>query len=465
MLSPATRPMSLPERLGLYLFAALVLAFGILVELRSAGLSRRMGDLDVYLRAAWAARVGADMYAVASDNDWHYIYPPFYALLLMPLADPPGGAPSAGYVPYPVSVALFFACNAALLCCSAHVLAAALERISLRPQPRCCRRWWALRSWPIVACLPPVAQTLMRGQVNHLVLALLCLCLACLLRGRRLQAGLLLAGAVCIKVIPIFLLVYPAWKRDGRMLAGCGLGLLAGLLVIPTAILGPERTLHQYKRYGEVFFGPFLGLSDDDSRRLEVLGMNSTDSVGLRNAIFNWSHLDSADRPAEFTPAAVWSYRCLGALMTLVVLWPAGVGAWHEAARFSALILLMAILSPVCHLHYLVFCLPLVACLLARRFAQQDTLALPAALWALLAIFVASNVVPSLPGLGRLKDLCVNLLGTLPLWCAGIMALWSRRSALEQEPRRSEPVLMQTACARYNAVTCTSLSRHAKSQP
>jgi hypothetical protein len=49
------------------------------------------------------------------------------------------------------------------------------------------------------------------------------------------------------------------------------------------------------------------------------------------------------------------------------------------------------------------------------------------------------------------------MLGTLPLWCAGIMALWSRRSGLDQEPRRREPaVLMQTACARYNAVTCTS---------
>ena len=41
-----------------FLLAALVL-FGGLVEFRSALLTRRMTDLDVYLRAAWAVRSGA----------------------------------------------------------------------------------------------------------------------------------------------------------------------------------------------------------------------------------------------------------------------------------------------------------------------------------------------------------------------------------------------------------------------
>src|SRR5262245_17109635 len=76
---------------------------GIVVEVRSAYLTRRMTDFQVYLRAAWAVRTGADVYAVQDDNHWHYNYPPLFAILLVPLADaPPGTAPLTGGVPFAV---------------------------------------------------------------------------------------------------------------------------------------------------------------------------------------------------------------------------------------------------------------------------------------------------------------------------------------------------------------------------
>ncbi len=430
MLTPATQKLSQVERLFLYFFAGVVVAFGILVELRSAGLSRRMGDLDVYLRGAWAARVGADMYTVSNENEWHYSYPPLYALLLIPLADPPPEEANTGYVPYPISVALFFALNVSLLVTTAHVLARVLEENSntFREQPRFCRRWWALRLWPILFCLPPAAQTSMRGQVNHIILALLILCLAGWLRGQRLRAGVMLAVAVCIKVIPVYLLVYPMWKRDGRTLLGCALGLFLGLVAVPVALLGPTRTVHEYERYADVFFRPLFGVGEDDSREDELLGVNATDSVGLRNAIYNWTFFDRSERPGDFPPGVVWAYRLIGSAMTFLVLWPGTFGRrrgpWFEATQFSALILLMAILSPICHLHYLIFCLPLVLCLIARQWQNAATLRLSPALFAILATFTITNIVPSLPGLDRLKDLCVNMFGALPIWCAGIIQLW-----------------------------------------
>src|SRR5205814_8732672 len=130
---------------------------------------------DVFLRAAWAVRTGADPYAITSDNDWHYLYPPLYAILLTPLADPPKGADPAGYLPYPVSVALVFLISVGSLFWGAHVLASALEAraadTNFQTQPRFCRRWWVLRLWPILICLLPIGHTLMRGQVNLILLA------------------------------------------------------------------------------------------------------------------------------------------------------------------------------------------------------------------------------------------------------------------------------------------------------
>src|SRR5437868_14855724 len=82
-------PLRAWEKTCVALLLASAVAFGGFVEYRSAFLSRRMGDLGCYLRAAWAVRAGLDMYGLTEDNGWHYNYPPLYAILLTPLADPP----------------------------------------------------------------------------------------------------------------------------------------------------------------------------------------------------------------------------------------------------------------------------------------------------------------------------------------------------------------------------------------
>ena len=65
----ATKPLSRFGKGLVALFFIFLVAFGAHVEQRSAFLTRRMGDLDVFLRAAWAVRNDADLYAITSDND------------------------------------------------------------------------------------------------------------------------------------------------------------------------------------------------------------------------------------------------------------------------------------------------------------------------------------------------------------------------------------------------------------
>src|SRR3954451_4532684 len=115
METPATNRLARIERWGLISFLVVIVAFGILVEVRSAFLTRRMGDLGCYLRGAWAARAGEDIYGVTDDNDWHYNYPPFLAIALTPLADPPRGHDTTGYLPYGLSAAIFMVLNIAFL--------------------------------------------------------------------------------------------------------------------------------------------------------------------------------------------------------------------------------------------------------------------------------------------------------------------------------------------------------------
>jgi hypothetical protein len=60
------------ERIGLIALLAAAIVFGPIVELRSAFLTHRRTNLDVFLRAAWAARTGRDIYTITDPNGWHF---------------------------------------------------------------------------------------------------------------------------------------------------------------------------------------------------------------------------------------------------------------------------------------------------------------------------------------------------------------------------------------------------------
>src|SRR5260370_36895256 len=154
---------------------------------------------------------------------------------MMPLAEPPQGADSAGYVPYAVSVGICYALNVLCLILAVHWLATALETAAGFAQAglRWSRRWWILRTLPVVVCIPPIGHTLNRGQTNLLMLMLVSGLIAGLMTGRRFRAGLCLAAAVCVKVFPAFLFLVPLWRRAGRCLPGCALALLFRPLFIP----------------------------------------------------------------------------------------------------------------------------------------------------------------------------------------------------------------------------------------
>jgi alpha-1,2-mannosyltransferase len=397
-----------------------------MVEYRSALLTRRMGDLDVFLRAAWAVRNDADIYAITSDNDWHYLYPPLYAILMTPLADPPKNVVPTGYVPYKYSVAICFLISLLSLFIGVHTLASAMEdRVFTAGQPAYCRRWWLLRILPVVICFLPIGHTLMRGQVNVIVLAMLCAATAGWIRGQSVRAGGWLAFAICIKVIPVYLLVYPICKLDRRALLGCAAGCFLGLALIPLGVFGPERTKAHYDTYAKAFFGPFLNLTKDERNKEEIA---QTDSVGVRNALHNWMYPDVSNRPEDMHAAAQLTYLGLGFVMTFFTLWPGTVRKNESttlcAHQFAGLIVLMTFFSPVSHSHYLLFCLPVVMSLLAHTWQGQQTLRVP---WRLTGCFIVFNVtmaIAYLPGLEILKDRCAALFATLPLWVIPMVQTW-----------------------------------------
>jgi hypothetical protein len=451
--APARSGLTPWERRGLVLLCAAVLLFGGVFEFRSAFLTRRMGDLNVFLRAAWAVRAGEDIYAVTDNHNHHYHYPPFLAILLVPLADPPPGRPMDGTLPYPVSVALWYAFSILCLALALHWLASALEQClygpDARPRPGS-RRWWALRVLPTVGCLPALGGALMRGQVDMLLLVFLCGMAAAALRGRSLWAGLLLAGAISLKVFPAFLLLYPLWRRDGRWLAGSAVGLVLFLGVVPAAVFGPTQAVTYYKEWHEVLVRPALTDGGDQTRAAELTRVTATDSQSILAVVHNTRHLDRSTRPPAAEAGERVAHWAAGALLTLLTFAAAGRRSRQAGAPavvlLGALAALMVLLSPVCHLHYFSLSVPLVMGLIAASWQARDGTPradrlLGNGLRVLLAVNVVANALPRLPGLEVLRDLGLATYADLALWAVACVVLWrsARRPALPRPRELPEP--------------------------
>jgi hypothetical protein len=435
------------QRFGLAVALILVLLFGVLVELRSAYLKRRMGDLGVFLRTAWAVRTGQDIYTVTDNNGYHYHYPPLFAILLVPLADPPEGMERVSAVPYAVAVAIWYALSLLCLLLAVHWLASALEQTrrqdkDIRGQGNNTLSWWALRVIPILACLPPIGHTLMRGQVSLLLLLLLCGVAAALVRARRGQAGLWLAGAICLKVIPVFLLLYPLSRRDVRCLAGCTVGLLLGLAVIPAAVFGPARALAYYQEWTHVLLWPALGTGTDQSRAKELIEVTATDSQSFQAIFHNTLYPDPATRPPQPSVAVRCAHWLAGGFLTVVTLLLAR--RRHDGPStvitFGALTVIMLLLSPVCHLHYFCLCLPLIMGSLAAIWQNNGSLLGRVGISAVVAVHLIGNALPHIPGLQPLRDCGLATYAALLLWLAGIVILWRSGRSLSLPVRARPPI-------------------------
>ena len=463
----SSNSLRLRTRLVVAGLAAVCILFGGLVYFKSVLLTRKQGDLGCFVRAGWAVRQGgAPLYQVMCDSQWHYNYPPLFAILMTPLADPPqrdlsqtaafilglnatpGGSgpllavsaaaaspqplyPSGPYyVPFPVSVVVFYVISLLLLTLAVHLLANLLE--SYKPLPdnpeAAWLRYWRWRLGSVLVCSAPILLTLMRGQVQTLLLLLLVGVAVGLLRGKRLMAGMCIGGAVCLKLFPAFLVVLPLWRRDLRCLIGVVVAVVLGMGVIPGVVLGPRTTIQVYREFAEVLILPGLGLGGSHSRSVELTDVAATKSQAFQVVLVKTIHLGGKlpAQPAVWMKLVHWSLGAAMTLATLAFLCRPRNDGLALTAGVGMLALVMVILSPVCHLHYFTVGLPIVMALMACF--EDRSLAMKVALGVLFAAIMAAWTVPMITGYGVLRDVGVPLAGALALWLTGLCTRWPDRA-------------------------------------
>lgn len=446
--SAADRPLYRWELICVLALLPLFIGFGYVTVWRSAYADDRMTDFGVYTRTAWAVRTGQDPYEIADDRKWHYTYPPPFVVTMLPFADPPEGADRTGYLPFAVSVGIWYAMNVLLAGLAAHLFALAV----LPDARRFSRRWWYARLIPFDVCLPAIGYTLGRGQVNVFVLALLAGGFLAAARRRGFTSGLLIAAATCVKVIPGLLVLFPLVRRQWRELAGLIAGAVLFLYVVPALVWGPVGAWEKNVTFLREVVFPGLTSADGSAREKELLATTATDSQAFHAIIHAIRHPDRATRPANsdglskglhyliglgMLAATVWAFRPL-------LLWRSRVapgiqpetlssrGEVRNLLFFGCLCVLMIHLAPASHMHYYAFVLPLIAGLVADDLHRHSDRAVPTlpVLTGLIGWVVLTTVplVDTWSVTTALRDFGLPVWATVGLWAWSVVRLSNGRT-------------------------------------
>ena len=275
-----------------------------------------MVDLDVYRLAGRVLLDGGNFYQLPGPLP--FLYPPFAALLAVPLAVLPAALVQISWT-----------------------IAGALMIVALL------HRWgqtgWRLSLWStaVVFAVVPVSQTLAFGQLGIVLVALVALDLAPgprVLPGRRLlPEGVLTGVAAVLKLTPMIFVLYLLAVRRWR--AALTATITAGVLTVLAAIILPRESLDFWTR-----------LAHGDT--------------GLGHSLIYYTNQSVyADFVRVFTlaPAGIVLGLLASAAVVALGVWAAAV--WHRAGevRFAVVLCGVASLlaSPVSWLHHFVWVVPL----------------------------------------------------------------------------------------------------------
>jgi len=205
---------------------------------------------------------------------------------------------------------------------------------------------WA-KALTVLLSLRPIMGDLYHNNVNIFILFLLTGSLFAHCRGRRVTGGVVLALAIACKVTPALFVPYFLWKRAWGMLAGCGLGLVLFLLVVPGLFLGMDRNLELLSSWEKQMIEPFVvnGVVASEHNNQSLPGLayrlttHSPSFSKFDYDLWNYTPLEYHNWLALNPKTVQWFLKACMAAFVLLVIWscrtPFGVasGRWLVARQ------------------------------------------------------------------------------------------------------------------------------------
>jgi hypothetical protein len=211
----------------------------------------------------------------------------------------------------------------------------------------------------VLLSLRPIMGDLIHGNVNLFILFLVMAALYAFHRGRSARGGLYLALAIACKVTPALFVPYLVWKRAWKALAGCAVGLVLFLWVVPSCYFGWEKNQELLTSWTRQMIVPFLVHGEVTSSHEN----QSLPGVAQRLLTHSPSFVDydpeppHAPRPQRYdnlldlpSAAAGWLVKAAQLIFVGLVVWRcrtplAARAGWRLAAEFGVVVLGMLLFS------------------------------------------------------------------------------------------------------------------------
>jgi hypothetical protein len=375
-------------------------------------------DFTVDTAAGQAVLDGSDIYQAHNIRGWYYIYPPLFAILMVPFALVPTFWAALAWYGLSVVLVIWTVKMCAFL---------VREALHFEEDPI------ALYALPPLLVLFPLMSALARGQTTPVVLWLVTAGLVCAWKGQDMRGAICFAGGILLKVFPIVLLAYFVWRKRWRLVMATLAATAVGAFIIPAAAYGWHRNIDYLKEWVDVIGKPAL---EAESERAD----NPLYGQLLNSQLPRNQSLSAVLTRLTGNPRARWIGMAVGAIMAGVILL---VGRRAESSNeihiLSAAVVWTLLIPPVSWAHYfMLLLLPLTVLVAVAITARDETIRQVAvvalALFAILALGLAGSRAAQ--GYG---PLCW---GTLGIWGALLFASPSCPGRSEH----GEPV--QTALSR-----------------
>ncbi|MGK5738998.1 glycosyltransferase 87 family protein [Micromonospora sp. URMC 103] len=318
---------TIAQVVGVVLLAVAVSAF-----LAVAAVRHGFFDLQVYYGAlTWWVHDGGEIYDYLRPfTQYGFTYPPFAALVMLPMA----------YVPWLVAIVISVTATVAVTVVLFWWL---VDPIARRAG---WTRWFALAvALCLAAAFEPMRETVNFGQVNMLLLFLVAVDLLRLLPAGNRWAGVGIGLATAIKLTPgifiVYLLVTGRWRAAFTSMAAA-----AGATLVAAALF------------------------PDASREFWTAALWNTDRVGELAFVSNQSLRGVVARlDPEHPSTLAWLVLVLGTMALWAWRSRAAASAGDEATGLALTGAVMCLVSPVTWVHHLVWLLPVLILLVDNAMA------------------------------------------------------------------------------------------------
>lgn len=316
-------------------------------------------DLTSYLLAGEAFLADANPYQ--TEAAFPFIYPLFLCVVIIPLT----------FLPYWLSVLLWFAANLAALFFSAKVLL----RLYNKAIPS--KKIILLYCFSFLLLYGIMNNNFLNGQINMLVLLLCTLFFHYYLNSRKMVAGWLLAAAIVTKLTPAIFVVYLFFKKDFRSLLLLIPQMAVLALLLPMLFTG-SRVIGLYEHYFQTFILARLsGGAAEAAVSFDLTPVLQFLLPGLPPFISFCLAVALVLIPIVYTQ--------------LTIKQPGNSAHRHEVLIFSLYMLAMLLISPMSETHHLIYMYPAILLLLySLAFGQNPNLKI----WLILAVCMFAALAP-----------------------------------------------------------------------